>query len=371
VSASEWRARLSLLVASSLVVPLVAELALRVVGFVPERFELAGSLENAARTLLLDCYPTNPRGYFDVDLRSPESRRRYAGLDQNDYANVARRAPYAVEVRYNAQGFRDRPFGPKPPGVLRVMVLGDSFTEGQGVKEPDTAVRVLGRLLNAARPGRFEVLNCGRRGSDFPELFETFQSILRFDPDLVVYAMVLNDPDRSEAFHARQKFLDDWIVARDRMQRRPPRLLLLDSRLAAFVSDRLTAYRVGRDTTRWYLEMCGPQNRAGWRRTERWMRAMNDAMRARGGALLVAIWPLLVDLDGQYPFEPVHETIARFCLEAGIPYHDLLPALRGRESASLWVHPVDRHPNEVAQRLAAESLLPAVLKLSAALPPEP
>jgi len=56
----------------------------------------------------------------------------------------------------------------------------------------------------------------------------------------------------------------------------------------------------------------------------------------------------------------VHRTIAGFCGEAGIPYHDLLPAFRGRRPADLWVHPVDRHPNEVAQAIAAEALLPVV-----------
>jgi hypothetical protein len=31
--------------------------------------------------------------------------------------------------------------------------------------------------------------------------------------------------------------------------------------------------------------------------------------------------------------------------------------------AQLWVHPVDHHPNELAHRLAAESLAPVALGL--------
>jgi hypothetical protein len=60
----------------------------------------------------------------------------------------------------------------------------------------------------------------------------------------------------------------------------------------------------------------------------------------------------------------VHETIRRFCVTARIPHHDLLPALRRRPTADLWVHPVDHHPNEIAHRLAAESLVPVVLQLA-------
>lgn len=35
-------------------------------------------------------------------------------------------------VRFNSHGFRDREFGPKPPGVFRIVALGDSFTFGNG-----------------------------------------------------------------------------------------------------------------------------------------------------------------------------------------------------------------------------------------------
>jgi hypothetical protein len=71
-------------------------------------------------------------------------------------------------------------------------------------------------------------------------------------------------------------------------------------------------------------------------------------------------WPLLVGLEGRYPFAAVHEKVRRFCVKEGIEFLDLLDTFRGRPSASLWVHPVDRHPNEEANRLAAAALLPVV-----------
>ena len=39
---------------------------------------------------------------------------------------------------------------------------------------------------------------------------------------------------------------------------------------------------------------------------------MDRRLRERGGRLVVASWPLLVDLDA-YPFAAADETIARFC----------------------------------------------------------
>ncbi len=343
---------------------LVGEAALRLLGVTPERFLMTGRMANARWTLLLDCYPTNPRGYFDIDLRLPESRERYLSVAPLRFDTVSQRAPWAVESRYNALRFRDEPLGPRPKGVRRVMVLGDSFTEGQGVKVGDTAVKVLERRLNDAQPGQWEVRNCGRRGTDFPALYEAFEALLEYEPDLVVYALTLNDADQSEAFHARQTYVNDWILDRGRQiddsgERPSPGR----SRLFAFVADRVEGWRVGRETTRWYLDMWGEPNREGRDRTFGYLREMNRRLRERGARLLVAPWPLFVGLEKGYPFTPVHDEIRHFCLREGIPHHDLLALFQGRASESFWVHPVDRHPNELAQRMAAEDLEPVVRKL--------
>src|SRR5260370_669848 len=87
--------------------------------------------------------------------------------------------------------------------ALGRVVIGDSFTEGQGVREEDTFVARLGRRLPQA-----ELVNCGRRGYDFPALEGWFDRQLALGPDVVVYAMVLNDVQQSAAFHARQRYLD-------------------------------------------------------------------------------------------------------------------------------------------------------------------
>ncbi len=356
---------LVLAVASVVAFLLVGEAVVRMLGITPERFLMTGRMANARWTLLLDCYPTNPRDYFDIDLRLPENRERYLNVAPLRYDTVAHRAPWAVEFRYNALRFRDEPFGPKRKGVRRVMVLGDSFAEGQGVKLFDTLVKVLEVRLNAAEPGRWEVRNCGRRGTDFPALYEAFEAILPYEPDLVIYALTLNDADQSEAFHARQTYVNDWILDRGRQveesdgARRSP----LDSHLFGFVADRIEAWRVGRETTRWYLDMWSDANAEGRDRTFGYIREMNRRLQERGARLLVAPWPLFVGLERAYPFQPIHDTIARFCLQSGVAHHDLLPVFAGQRSEQFWVHPVDRHPNEIAHRMAAEDLLPMVKKL--------
>jgi lysophospholipase L1-like esterase len=314
-----------------------------------------------AGALVLDCYPSDPAKSFDVDLRDPEVRRRYEaagvrGLERAD------EFPYALEFRYNSQGFRGPEFPPRRRGVRRLVVVGDSFTEGQGARESDTYVARLEALLNAGRPGTWEVLNLGWRALDLPQLRETFETGLGLEPDAVLFGMVLNDGERSPEFDRQWPVLNDWI-----MVRRPPEAASpWRPRLLSFVRDRLETRRIARDTTRWYRDMYGPPNAAGWQRTREDLRAMQQSARARGVPLLVALWPLLVDLEKDYPFAETHDKIGRACERAGLPFTDLLPVFQGRATPTLWAHPSDWHPNALAHRLAAEDLAPRVEVLARA-----
>lgn len=361
-----------LVLGSAMLVLLVMELVLRGAGHTPGSEASVRRIVDPRWQLLLDCFPSNPRGYFDIDLRAPENDRRYRGLAPYRFDAIVRDHRWAVEVRYNALGFRDVPPAPRPRGVRRVVVFGDSFVEGQGVKQADTLASVLGRLLERRAPGRFEVRNCGRRGLDFPDLFGSFQDALAYQPDLVIYALTLNDAVQPPEFRERQSYVNDWILDRTRAPDTARashahwRPLVFD-----FVGDRVGALLIGRETTRWYLDMWGDANASGWLKTQEYLREMQRRLNQRGARLLVAPWPLFVGLEQGYPFAPVHDRIRRFCLVAGIPHHDLLPSFLGRASAQLWVHPVDHHPNEVAHRLAAEALVPDVLKLAGPIQPGP
>ena len=363
-----WRTFLgnaALALGSASLVLVGLESVLRVTGFVPERERAVRRMVDARWTTLLDCFASNPRGYFDIDLRLPEHDARYRRLAPIRFDAMARHHPWALESHYNALRFRDAPLGPKPPGVRRIVILGDSFAEGQGVKEGDTLARVLARLLEERAPGRYEVRNCGRRGTDFPEIYEAFEDVLPYAPDVVVYTLTLNDAVQPPEFRSRQTYLNDWILDRTNAPADPDApTSLLRPRLFDFVSDRLEAVVTGRETTRWYLDMWSDANREGLRKTLEYLREMKRRLNRKGARLLVAPWPLFVALERGYPFTPAHDSIRAFCAGAGIAHHDLLAVFQGRRTSDLWVHPVDHHPNERAHRLAAESLLPDVLKLA-------
>jgi lysophospholipase L1-like esterase len=358
-------AHASLVACGVLAALLLPEAFLRAAAWTPRRPPVrvrvsnAASLRIRAGVTVLDCYADDPGAAFPIDLRRPEVRAHYRALGFRSFAPALPESPWCVEFRYNSLGVRGPEYGPRRPGVARIVVIGDSFTEGQGVTEDRVYTSVLGERLQAMAPGRYEVLNFGYRGLDFPELYALFHAALRLQPDLILYGLCLNDGDRPSKFDKQWPRLDDWV-----MVRRPSvRLGPFDSRLLAFVRDRLDTWRISRDTTRWYLDMYGPANAAGWGETRRYLRTMRDEARARHSRLLVAIWPLLVGLDGRYPFRAVHEKLARVCERNGIQVYDLLPVLSGRSSRSLWVDPSDLHPNALAHRLVGEALAPVVSAL--------
>ncbi len=337
---------------------LLAEVALRLIFGGPARWAQPLLLEREDKRVGLDVYPDNPRGYFDVDLTDPEVRSEWRDRGVSRVDEVATTTPYAVAFEYNEQLCRHGEVGPKDSSTPRIVFIGDSFTEGQGVRQQDTFAAQLDQQLD----GRAEVINCGRRGHDFPMIHEFFTQRLDLEPDLVVYAMILNDPVQSEEFHARQAFLNDWILDRRRMYTDGdlPQRSFFDPRLLALFTEFLEERRVGRETTQWYLEMFDEPNREGWEATQDHIEQMRSEMTDRGGELLVVLLPLLVSLEGDYPFALLSETISDALESRGVPFHDTTPALFGQSSSDLWVHPADRHPNEVGHRLIADNVRPVI-----------
>ena len=301
---------------------------------------------------VIDLYRSNPRGSFPIDLRDAATRQRllrdrFTRVDEAMATN-----PYGVEFVYDSRGFRDREFAPRIRGVQRIVFVGDSFTEGQGVVESATAARQVETILR--RRERVEVWNLGVRDQDFPRLIARLEAALELDPDAIIYAMVLNDADRDRGLARNWPRINDWIT----VHKPAASWLEAHSYLVGFVADRYQRFRVSRDTIAWYRALYSEANYEGWKRTRAALQAFRAECQRRGIRFGVTLWPLLIGLEpgATYPFEAAHAQIERGVERAGIPFLDLLPTLRGRDSASLWVHTNDLHPNERAQALVAPVL---------------
>ena len=125
---------------------------------------------------------------FDVGFRP---RRNAPSADFR-----VERSEFSFRVVTNALGFRDpRVPGPKAPGLVRVVAVGDSFTQGYGVAEEEAYPRRLEALLGAADPAhRFEVVNLGVPGTNPRDYAGNLRDVgLSYEPDVVLIAVGAND----------------------------------------------------------------------------------------------------------------------------------------------------------------------------------
>ena len=268
----------------------------------------------------------------------------------------------------NSRGYRDleRTVG-KPPGVRRLVSLGDSFAWGASVEFEDAYPQRLERGLRRRRHEPWQVVSLALPGMNtVDEAAQLETEGLAYGPDVVLLGFVLNDSEDEAAAEARRAA--EWAEPREK-----PRGVLDHSALFRLVSTRLWATAENRRRVRGYKSMYA-EDAPGWIAARSALRRMAGICRERGVPFVVVVFPLFGNpLDDRYPFPEIHAKVAQAAGEAGAKLVDLLPAYRGLRSDLLVVNGVDdEHPNEIAHRIAAGVILHAlddVVSWSAGGPP--
>jgi hypothetical protein len=295
-----------------------------------------------------------------VSLALAEGVVRVAGSrpDEGGYAPV--RTDWPERRPINSLGYRDVEHTPHPaPGVRRVVCLGDSFTWGVNVLFDDAWPKRLERGLARERGERWEAVILAEPGLNAVQLTQRLDvEGFAFEPDVVVLAWVLNDAEDLDSAEARRA--QDWV---EESQREPSALesILDRSALVRLVRARLRATAQNRERIENFRSLYA-DDYPGWTAARGALRTMGGLCRAHGVPLVVAIFPLFGNpLDDTYPFREEHDKVAQAAAEAGAKVVDLLPWYRGLRWELLVVDgPRDEHPNEIAHRIAAQTLVRAV-----------
>jgi len=358
-------ARMALLAGSILLALLAAELCVRAAGIrVPPRGDQSMSL---IRSVPEEAVPG--LGYELIPGATAVATYPGAGDEPG------REVRYAI----NSLGFR----GPetteaKPPGTVRVIAVGDSFTYGTGVDDADTWPRLLEAELRAraARSGaeqRVEVLNWGVPAYNTrQELAQLKHKVARFAPDLVVWCVYINDASgerrgqddgapREHPWEARMVERLGLTSGRfaEGARRTPAQARMMAwrerSRLCDLVASKLNGWLTARLTTRGYLADWA-EGSPGRAMVESSLPQAAVLARVHGFDLVTVMYPDLPSLAGDYDFAEQHAFVGELCAKAGIEFHDLTGVFVGRDPASLQAHAHDKHPNGLANRLAAKVL---------------
>ena len=245
----------------------------------------------------------------------------------------------------------------KSANEIRIAVVGDSFTEGVGVPFDYRYANCLERLLNM-RTGlpNVEVRVFSLCGTSTFQQIGLLEEALKWKANIVILGICLND-------------MEDWAAPKELMRWRSTLLPRVPTHWLAGVFRFSRALSWIYTTTQqaeahWgellYYRRLYNSSYKGVRRFRESIEIMNIKCREANVVFLPMIFPLLSEKfqKGCYPFEYAHEAIHSRCEELNIKYLDLLPAFRGASPDRMQVIPgFDPHPNEIAHRMAAETLL--------------
>jgi hypothetical protein len=235
------------------------------------------------------------------------------GLEYELAHGAEQPAPYFGDmvIHTNSEGMR----GPevtreKPPGVVRIAALGDSFTFGHGVADGECfPVRLQELLDEHLGGGRFEVLNFGITGystQDEARLLEA--RVMAFSPDVVVVTYVLNDPEPHPRHDLHRTFHQyGWL-----------------DHLHLYRRIRQALYERAEKRAGGYFQLLHDPAGPYWPTTLDGLDRIRDLTEAAGIPVVVVIVPIIAARSwDHYELGPLHEQVAAACRERGFRVCDL------------------------------------------------
>lgn len=283
-----------------------------------------------------------------------------------------------ADVRINSLGLRgDEIAREKPPGVFRIVCMGDSATFGvwrvaEGVFGYDGYPAELARRVRAAGLRDVEVLNAGVVGySSSHGLRQLMVDVLDLDPDIVTVRFGMNDHSVSNAPSLRAREPRSGPGRAFVYQRHEWRLV----RLALAVHQRIPFFHDAPNTVLWAT----PQE------YENNLRRFAEVARERGFELLLLDYPLRALERGESPSDEgdtvlyamlgarslrelhaVHrlsEQVAReTARQENVPWLETRPFLVGSEPHSYSDYDLV-HPNDTGARTIARLLFERMTEL--------
>lgn len=263
-----------------------------------------------------------------------------------------------VPIRTNSLGLRSAEVTePKPAGVFRILVLGDSVTFGWGLRGEDTYPSQLASLLATLRPNqRFEVINAGVSGYGTWQQASWLQDTgLDLQPDVIVVQTHLNDAsDDLWGTLGQGAGGEGWLARHSQLAR------LVQRVLGSAAPDNSTPcaadWKVGTD------QVC-------WQRTEQLL----DELHGEAGA--AGVTAVLMPSPMRWQVEPgvrdarawvdaarYQDVLRQYAADSGWIFVDPLPAFRKSQAEnsgqSLFLDV--GHPNEAGQRLMAQEIFNAL-----------
>lgn len=252
----------------------------------------------------------------------------------------------------NSETFKDREY-PLQHTNFRILALGDSFTEGQELRHDGTWPKLTEQELHRLGWEDVEILNGGRLDTDTKEQLEILRTRgLKYNPDLVIVAFLLNDCSEICATCGIRDLMQKHSQLRSK--KKPHSSALLSFLQQTFLRNHIT-----RETIEEYKIPYSTENPL-YQECTKAFEDMKQLADERGFPLVVVLYPILYKLD-DYPFSEIHKHMLSFFESIHVPAYDLLPYLAGHRDTDLWLQQYDSHPNRTANQLVSKGIAQILL----------
>ncbi|MBI5408260.1 MAG: SGNH/GDSL hydrolase family protein [Nitrospirae bacterium] len=251
----------------------------------------------------------------------------------------------------NSQGYRDYEQSyEKMDGNFRIVLIGDSVANGDGVELGETFGQLLKKKLNESSDYKnIEVIVLARSGySTSQELIILENEALKYNPDLIIWSYVLNDPAHP-VFHNANGAAGQYFFK--------PRFHVLH-----FIAKRLFAKR-----ERWIrkIKNCDKEYHKRlhcvyWDQVELNIAKIGQVSKSNNIPVLFLIHPIFEEGKdfNTYTLTALHKKLTDIASKSGLITLDLLDAFKPynpdevKQHSSTWYDPW--HPNAKGHMIIAD-----------------
>jgi hypothetical protein len=253
-------------------------------------------------------------------------------------------------AQLNAAGFRQG--GRSGSGATRqLLVLGDSYAFGWGIERTRERMgEIVAGALDTATGTRWDAYNVSRPDLDTRQEIDLLSTTAGVHPDVALIVYVFNDIEYLEPMTQRLSITEAPSGLLDRLN--PQRMLFANSFLAQelYVRGRhASLVLAGRGTAQ--------DPYADSTKVASHLKDVCRLVRATAASgALTALVPLDIAPVLSPRYQARMDNFVRQARAAGIPVLRVDSAFAGHSFADLAVNTLDAHPNELANRLAAQAV---------------
>jgi len=266
--------------------------------------------------------------------------------------------------------FRQREPGKKADNAYRILVLGDSFSKGGSISDPqDTWPRIVERKLGSrvGQDRRVEVINLANSGFTTLNEFETLEGIgWKTEPDLIILQFYINDALPSKPFVKSINEYKLWNI-RDLIGEPSVHSFFEEhSYFYSFLNEHLKIAQMKISKKGDYHQLYD-EDFVGWRECQAALLKIAQSTTRKGVRVVFVVFPMFTPGEHTrqtYPYTDIHDTVIAIAKRCNFITLDLLDVFidQKKDFRMWWALRLDGHPNIEAHRIAAEAIEQTLLQ---------